>query len=88
MKSPSLSGVPVDDGLISMTGSPSRLSEPIDARESVVIRCSFPFFTSSTTSTSAPDERDFGHLADFDAGDADDRAGLQPLTSGNLVFSS
>jgi hypothetical protein len=33
MKSPFFSGVPVADGLISIVGSPSRLSDPIDARD-------------------------------------------------------
>ena len=32
--SPSFSGVPCVDGEMSMTGSPSRLSDPIDARDS------------------------------------------------------
>ena len=45
MKSPSFSGVPVAAGEMSMTGSPSRLSEPIDARDSVVTRGFISFFS-------------------------------------------
>ena len=62
-----------------MTGSPSRLSDPIDARELLVMRCSFPFLTSRMTSTSAPESCDVADLADLDAGDAHDGAALEAL---------
>jgi hypothetical protein len=51
--------VPVDAGEMSMSGSPSRLIEPIDARESVVTRDRFSFLIDSRTSTPAPDSSTF-----------------------------
>ena len=67
-----------------MIGSPSRLSDPIEARDCSVMRLCCASLTSSVTSTSAPGELDLGHLADVDTGDADDRAGLQPGDVGEL----
>ena len=69
---------------MSMTGSPRRLSEPIDARDSVVIRCCISFLTASLTSTSEPDEGNLVHLAHLDAGDTNHGAGLQPLDVGEV----
>ena len=69
---------------MSMTGSPSRLSEPIVARDWSVMRGLFSSFTSSRTSTSAPDSWTSVDLADLDAGDADHGAALQALDVGKL----
>ena len=79
MKSPSLSGVPVADGEMSMTGSPSRLSEPMDARDSVVTRGFISFLSAQRDLDGRPGEFDRRDLADLDAGDADDRAALEAL---------
>ena len=54
----------------------------------MVIRSSLPFFTSSTTSTSAPESATSVTLPTSTPGDADDRAALQPLDVGNRVLSS
>ena len=62
---------------MSITGSPSRLREPIDARDSVVIRDWCSSLTPERHFDFRPCERDLVDLADLDAGDPDDRAALQ-----------
>ena len=69
-----------------MTGSPSRLSDPIVARDSLVIRDCISFLTFRPTSTSEPEKRDGVDLADLDARDADNGAGLEALHVVELGF--
>ena len=82
MTSPSFSGVPVVDGETSISGSPSRLIAPIDAHDSVVTRDWFSFLIDRMDVDAGARELHLGDLADLDAGDADDGAGLQPLHVG------
>jgi hypothetical protein len=73
---------------MSMSGSPSRLRDPIMARDCSVIRSCIALLISSVTSTSAPANSTFGDLADVDARDAHDGAALEPLHVGERVFSA
>ena len=71
-----------------MTGSPSRLSDPIERARlgGDALLVALLHFEQDLDLGAA--QRHLGDLADLDAGDADDGAALQPLDVGNLVLSS
>ncbi len=71
---------------MSMTGSPRRLNEPIDARDSVVIRDCISFFTASLTSTSEPENWRSSTLPTSTPATRITAPALRPCTSGKWVF--
>src|SRR4051794_4270171 len=70
-----------------MTGSPSRLSDPIEARESLVIRACISFLIPSTTSTSDPAKSTVVTLPISTPATRTTAPVFSPCTSGKRVFS-
>ena len=88
MKSPSLSGVPcsrradLDDRLAEQAQRSDRRARLVgDARLVLLVHFERDLHFRAR-------EVDAGDLADVDARDPDDRAGLEPLDVGNFVLSS
>ena len=88
MYSPSFSGRPVDAGVTSMIGSPSRLSDPIDARESVVTRDCISSRIDSRTSTAGPANPTFVTFPTSTPATRTIAPLLRPCTLSNFVLSS
>ena len=70
-----------------MTGSPSRLNEPIVARDCSVMRGLFSSFTFSRTSTSDPVSLTSSTLPTSTPATRTTAPLFRPLTSGNFVIS-
>ena len=71
-----------------MTGSPSRLSDPIDARDSDVMRCCMSSFTESVTCTAAPENSTSVTLPTSTPATRTIAPLFSPCTLSNFVLSS